>query len=177
MVDGPTVEIQPIVLGSADSIWQRVRGRLDDIEADEFLWEPVEGCWSIRVVDGRATADREMPPPERAPVTTIAWRSWHIAVECLESYSERVFGSRALPLDSHEWYLDPLPARRALDDAWSVFREGMASLGEEGLWRKLGPAFGPFADDTNLALLLHAQDEISHHGAEIALLRDLYRNR
>lgn len=144
---------------------------------DEYLWEPVAGCWSVRDADGHATADRERPSPEPAPVTTIAWRSWHVAVECLESYSERALGSRALSLDSREWYLDPEPARRALDDAWSVFRDGVAALGEDALSRKLGPTFGPYADDTYLALLLHAQDEISHHGAEIALLCDLYRNR
>jgi hypothetical protein len=37
-----------------------------------------------------------------------------------------------------------------------------------------GRSFGPYADDSTFALALHAQQEVAHHGAEIALLRDLY---
>ena len=40
-------------------------------------------------------------------------------------------------------------------------------------WR----CWGPFADHTNLALAIHAEREVIHHGAEIALLRDLYAGR
>jgi hypothetical protein len=41
--------------------------------------------------------------------------------------------------------------------------------------RELGPDWGPYEHDSWAGLELHAQDELSHHGAEIALLRDLYR--
>lgn len=37
---------------------------------------------------------------------------------------------------------------------------------------RAGPA--DFPGDLWAGLVLHAQDEMSHHGAEIALLRDLY---
>jgi hypothetical protein len=49
------------------------------------------------------------------------------------------------------------------------------ALGEEGLARPCGPVEGPFADEPLAALLLHIHREVIHHGAEIALLRDLYR--
>jgi hypothetical protein len=40
-----------------------------------------------------------------------------------------------------------------------------------------GPAEGPFADYPMAALVLHINREVIHHGAEVALLRDLYRAR
>ncbi|MDV7268912.1 DinB family protein, partial [Rhodococcus oxybenzonivorans] len=36
------------------------------------------------------------------------------------------------------------------------------------------PSEGPFADRSMAALVLHVNREVIHHGAEIALLRDLY---
>lgn len=168
-----TRELQPILTGSLDYVWDRVRGRLDGMGDDEYLWEPVAGCWSVR--DG--VVDRVVPDPEPAPVTTVAWRTWHIAAECLDGYSERLFGATGLGLEPQRWYVTADEARAGLDRAWAVFRDGFTARGEDGLWQALGPAFGPYADDTVVALLLHAQDEISHHGAEIALLRDLYAAR
>ena len=38
----------------------------------------------------------------------------------------------------------------------------------------LGPSWGDAAERTRLDLALHAERELVHHGAEIALLRDLY---
>jgi hypothetical protein len=48
-------------------------------------------------------------------------------------------------------------------------------MGEDGIRTTLGPAWGPFAESTHADLVVHAHDELAHHGAEIALLRDLYR--
>lgn len=166
---------------SLDYVWARVRGRLDDIDDDEYRWEPVAHCWTVRpatgLSEGRGRIDRVLPDPYPAPVTTIAWRTWHIAVECLDGYSQRAFGDAALDLGEQEWFLSAADARHALDRAWAVYRKGLVALGDDGLWRTLGPAFGPYADSNFVALALHTQDEISHHGAEISLLRDLYRTR
>jgi len=48
-------------------------------------------------------------------------------------------------------------------------------LGADGLARAIGPAEGPWADHPMATLVLHINREMLHHGAEIALLRDLYR--
>jgi hypothetical protein len=40
--------------------------------------------------------------------------------------------------------------------------------------RELGATFGPFAKSNWGDLLLHVADELIHHGAEVALLRDLF---
>ncbi len=44
-----------------------------------------------------------------------------------------------------------------------------------GLAREAGPAEGPWATSSMAGLVLHINREMLHHGAEIALLRDLYR--
>jgi hypothetical protein len=49
-------------------------------------------------------------------------------------------------------------------------------LSTEDLAKPIGPAEGPWADKPMLDLVLHINREVIHHGAEIALLRDLYAN-
>ncbi len=61
-----------------------------------------------------------------------------------------------------------------LERSFANFRGGVASWSEEQLLDLLGPTWGPFANHSNLDLLLHAMREVVHHTAEIALLRDLY---
>ncbi len=119
-------------------------------------------------------ADLADPDPVPAPVTTIAWRCWHIAVDCLDSYSSRLFGRSGAGLSGRQWVNTVSEAQTMLDAAWSVFRSGVAAWGDDGLWTPLGAAWGPYAESNNLELALHAQREVIHHGAEIALLRDLY---
>ena len=50
----------------------------------------------------------------------------------------------------------------------------MHSLTDADLARPCGPAEGPYAELPMLALVLHINRELIHHGAELALLRDLY---
>jgi hypothetical protein len=40
----------------------------------------------------------------------------------------------------------------------------------------LGLVAGPYAEDDKASLVLHQLDEQIHHGAELAVLRDLYRH-
>jgi ankyrin repeat protein len=46
---------------------------------------------------------------------------------------------------------------------------------ESSLEEPIGPVGGPYADSTRRAFVLHVLDELIHHGAEVATLRDLYR--
>jgi DinB superfamily len=170
--------VAPIVLDTLDYVWSRFRARIDGLTQDEYVWEPAPGAWSVRAGDdGRWRIERVVPDPHPAPVTTIAWRLWHIGAECLAGYTSNGLGDWPLLVTGREWYADVGPALGALDTAWSAFRQGLDGLGEDGMWRKLGPDWGPYADDTWAALALHALDELAHHGAEVALLRDLYARR
>ena len=77
---------------------------LDGLTDDEYLWEPVEGCWSIRpraeartaqaAGGGDLVADFEYPEPDPAPVTTIAWRIAHIRVGVFGQRNASHFGRR-----------------------------------------------------------------------------------
>jgi hypothetical protein len=70
--------------------WVRAWGKFPETLTDEeYLWEPVPGCWSIRPTGpgGRGEIEQAWPDPEPAPVTKIASRLSHLAVG--------VFGLRA----------------------------------------------------------------------------------
>jgi DinB superfamily len=176
--DIPTESLSEIILEGLDNAWNPLLERLAGISDDEYTWEPVANCWTIRPDgDGNMVADWVDPDPIPAPVTTIAWRCWHIAVDCLDSYSSRLFGTTGTGLAGLKWVHTADEAQSMLAAAWSVFRAGVAGWGDDGLWPLLGSAWGPFAIYTNLDLVLHAQREVIHHGAEIALLRDLYAGR
>ena len=45
-----------------------------------------------------------------------------------------------------------------------------------GWRRRWAPKGGPFAEDPLASLVLHVSRETMHHGGEIGLLRDLYRD-
>lgn len=174
-------EIGPVVVETIDYVWERVRSRCDGIGQDEYLWEPTLGAWSVREEsDGTWRCERPRPEPDPPPVTTIAWRLWHVASECLAGYTVNGLGEWSLPglePGSLDWYPDVGEALVALDRSWAGFRDGVDRLGEEGMWRSLGDGWGPYHQDPWVALVLHAMDELVHHRAEIALLRDLWGRR
>src|SRR5438309_12065011 len=67
-----------------------VRTGLQGLTDDEYLWEPVTACWSVRPRSEQRTApdehrpegdwglDIEYPDPDPPPLTTIAWRMVHM---------------------------------------------------------------------------------------------------
>ena len=64
-----------------DLQWNLAHGpSLETLTDEEYLWEPVPGCWSIRPTGPGGRGEFESwPAPEPAPVTTIAWRLSHLA--------------------------------------------------------------------------------------------------
>jgi DinB superfamily len=156
-----------------DYAHHRLRDRLEGMSEREYLWEPAPGCWSVRAgEDGVERVDLERGEPDPAPLTTIAWRLWHIA-DCLRSYTDRRFEDKQG--GGREWTSSPLAAAALVDSEWDRFVGHVRKLDQADLERPLGPAFGPYAEDSTHALVLHAADEVIHHSAEVALLRDLYR--
>jgi len=147
--------------------------RLDGLTVDEYLWEPADGMWSVRsaaggspLVDG--AGERDADPP---PVTTIAWRLWHIAVDCFDDYTRRFHGD-----DSDapaEWTLDPDEAVALLQAKWTGYRHVIAN---RGWWEELGEDWEHWSQHSIADMAMHASNELVHHAAEVALLRDLYRS-
>ncbi len=177
MADRPTTDVAAVVLGSLDAMVGQLFERLGGITNEEYLWEPVGYMWSARPQsDGSVAVDgagvREITP---APVTTIAWRLWHLSVDCLDDYTRRLLGDESdLPPDAG-WFLDADRAVAALDGSWRSYRSVVA--GRSRWWDELGPAWGPWTHHSVVDMALHAGNELVHHGAEIALLRDMYRWR
>jgi hypothetical protein len=166
-------------------IWPRIAGLSDS----EYTWEPVPDCWTLRPTEENLVAcDFEWPPPQPPPFTTIAWRLFHIAVGCFAERATRYFPDHvSIPWTARVWegpFDFPMDAAGALDfleRSWREWRAGLDATGEDGLWRPLGDGEGDItdmqlgADDPFIGLVLHVHREVIHHGAEILLLRDLYR--
>jgi hypothetical protein len=168
--------------GFADSC-ARLERILAGVDEAEFFWEPVPGCWTVHRRGERRAAsadgagewviDYEVPDPQPAPLTTIAWRTVHIAaVNYL--YWDYAFGPATMSFD-----LDiPGSAARAvpwLRASQRPVTEVLAEISDADLdtprrtnWGEMWPCHRIF---TTLIT------EQTHHGAEISLLRDLYRNR
>jgi DinB superfamily len=166
-------ELHPLVFDAFGHVYERLRSRLEGLTEAEYLWEPVDDMWTVRPEGDRWIADWASPDPVPAPVTTIAWRVWHVA-DCLASYVAPHLGEWPLPGGFRDWVGEVAPARADLDRAHDAFRGRITALGEDGLRRELGEKWGPYAHASWADLVLHAMDEVAHHGAEVGLLRDLY---
>lgn len=165
------------LVAQLDFYWQQqFRPRLVGLTDAEYFWEPVAGCWSIRpTAAGRFTVDWAWPAPDPPPVTTIAWRLGHIGSAVLALRTNHHFGDGALTIDDIVWPGTAADAIAWLDREYAAWLAGLATLDAAGLARKVGPAEGPYSEYPMATLILHINREVIHHGAEIALLRDLYR--
>jgi len=163
-----------------------LRPKLDGLTDDEYFWEPVDGCWNVRPraeasaptanYVGTHVADFAFPEPDPAPVTTIAWRLAHVIVGVFGARNAAHFGGPLVDYETHTYAPDAAKALAQLDDAYELWIAGVRSL-DERLITPIGAAEGPYADRHYITLVLHIHREAIHHGAEILLLRDLYRNR
>lgn len=164
-------------------LWPRLKGLTDA----EYLWEPAPGAWSLRAgADGVVRIESADPEPEVPPVTTIAWRMAHLGRDVWGKRARAFFGPTAAPADADMFdarhWPEPLPLTAGeglelLHEAYRSWRDGFAARDDEALAQPLGPKGGPFAADSLAALGAHLNREGMAHGAEICLLRDLYRAR
>ena len=165
--------------------WQsHLRPRFDGLTDKEYFAEPVAGCWNVhprgrssapvQAGSGAFTIDFAFPPPEPAPVTTIAWRLGHLIVGVFGVRKREPLRRTAVRLRvvrlRRNGHRRPRPTRRA---ARPLDRR-VRALDDDALRRPVGPAEGSFAEAPMIDLVLHIHREVIHHGAEIALLRDLW---
>lgn len=164
----------------------QLRPRLEGLTDDEYAWEPVPGCWSVRprgtgvapvqAGAGAMTIDFAIPEPDPPPFTTIAWRLGHVVVGVLAMRNAAHFGRAPTDYQSFEYAATAAEALAQLDAEYATWLAGVESLGEAGLARPCGEAEGPYADRPLAALVLHVNRELVHHLAEVSLLRDLHLN-
>jgi len=161
-----------------DFFWQRqFLPRLEGLTDEEFLWEPVDGCWSVRPDgEGGTRFEWTYPEPVPPPFTTIAWRIAHIGDGVLGARAANHFGDGY----DRESVRYPITAREGLDylhESYALWHKGLTTLDDEALARPCGPAEGPYSEYSFATLVLHITREVVHHGAEVCVLRDLYRDR
>src|SRR4051812_16637071 len=78
---------RPVVETRLRYAFARMRVIVEELTDDEYFWEPVDRCWSIRRaadVDrgwglGDWRCEDAFPAPEPLPLTTIGWRVVHLA--------------------------------------------------------------------------------------------------
>lgn len=178
----------------------RLRGPLHDsgdgapvpvepLTDDERLWEPAPGAWSVRrhadgpgpgatvlVGAGEWGRDGGRPHPYPPPVTTIGWRMHHVT-ELLLGRADWTAGARRL---TEEEIVVPTDAATAVADlagAVDAWHEALTSVDDAAL-DEVGRSAYPYGSDPQVPFLdvvWWVNQEVVHHGAEIALLRDLYR--
>jgi hypothetical protein len=158
----------------------RARAILEGLTDDEFFWEPVEPCWSVRhhsevgqgwgVGDWRC--DDVWPAPEPPPVTTIGWRLVHLA-----AWTD-IYRSFAFEDGSESLLRMEVPGTAAAAVAWLELAQDRFVGALEGLTPKAfdEPRPAHWGEQVRLSGLVGVIEvEHTHHGAEISLLRDLHR--
>lgn len=176
---------------------------LHRLTQDEFDWEPHPGAWGVRSRDACATPNPSGDPdgawvcdqdwqaqlsawplnsggePDE-PMTTIGWLLNHFGA-APGLTAQLVFAGGTVPATREGyrrmWGHAVVPE---VDAAVDRFRDGWAALGaalddvsDELLERDCDGHPWRRGDRAVAALL----NEVSHHGAQICALRDLYRHR
>jgi DinB superfamily len=180
------IDWNAVLADQLDWQWQNnLRPRFAGLTDDEYFWEPVPGCWSVRergtstvprtLGSGRYLLDLERFDPEISPVTTIAWRLAHLTVGVFAIRNASHFGGPPADWHTFEYAGTADEALAQLDAAYAGWNMGVRNMGPAGLARPCGPAEEPWHESSMAELVMHINREALHHGAEIALLRDLYR--
>lgn len=180
-----TNEWRDELLGQLDFYWEaHFWPRLAGLTDDEYWWEPAGRGWSLRERDGELALEQFAPEPPVPPVTTIAWRLVHVGRDIFGKRARAFFGPTPAPdkadmFDDRHWP-EPLPGTAAdaltmVETGYRMWRDGVAALDDHQLRQPLGTKGGEFAEFSMAALVLHLNREVMAHGAEICLLRDLYR--
>lgn len=174
------MDTNPILREQLTVHWeQQVRPRLEGLSDEEYLWEPAPGSWNVRPgagPGGTVGIDFAYPPPEPAPVTTIAWRLAHVVVGVLAMRNAAHFGGPPAAYETWSYAATADEALAQLDEQYAAWVAGVTALGEAGLERRAGEAEGPYAEASMATLVAHIHREVIHHLAEVCLLRDLWAN-
>lgn len=182
------LSLSAVLIDQIDFHWtNQLRPRLAGLTDDEYLWEPTPGAWTlhprgegrteIQGGSGALTIDFAYPEPVPAPVTTIAWRLAHIIVGVLAARVHGHFGGPEADYQTFDYAGTAEGALSQLDEVYAAWLAGVRGWDDAALAEPCGPSEGPWASHSRAELVLHINRELIHHGAEIALLRDLWAHR
>lgn len=175
-----------LLVGQMEFYWDaHLRPRLDGLTDEEYAWRPVDECLDLEPAAGGGLLPPENPP-DSPLITTLRWRLMHIAIGCFASRASTFFGDGSVPDDADMFdprhqpdtvASDAAGALEYLDRSYSWWHDGVVTLDDDAMAKPLGSRGAFFADEPMAALVLHVNRELMHHGGEIGLLRDLYRER
>jgi hypothetical protein len=169
-----------LIEGRLQHAFTRTRTILEGLTDDEFFWEPVERCWSVRPHAevahawgaGEWRCEDVWPAPEPPPITTIGWRLVHLAAwtDIYRSFAFEDGTESLLQMD--------VPGTATVAVAWLELAQDRFV---DALARRIPRAFdelrpahwGELMPLSSLVGIIEL--EHIHHGAEISLLRDLHR--
>jgi hypothetical protein len=171
------MDVKTELLTLSDHWSTRLLTRLGGLTDEELFWEPASDCWTLRRgASGEMRPDFGLIFTEDAPVTTMAWRLWHIIDMLKEDRCALYLGLEPEPSAAETWVAASAPeAIDMLERAYAAFRRYLVAADEARFGESIPRAF--MGRSTRLAFVLHMLDEFIHHTAEIALLRDLWRAR
>ena len=164
-------------LAQWDYIVEVLFGRMEGLTDEEFLWEPAEDVWTVRLVDGRPTPGSEVwaPTPEAAPPRTIAWTLGHLG-DGVATRADWLVGGHSRRMGDVAWPMraaDGLVFARSGLDAW---RNGLAAMTDVDL-DTVGRSAYPDGLDPTLPLMeivWWVNKELVFHAGEAWLMRDLH---
>ena len=140
------------LLALFDEAYSRLSNRLTGLADDEWAWSPIND-----------------------PKVSIRWRLQHLT----DMLTER---------RNAEWLGVDVPSSRVAPSVTTA-EQAVVHLAEAAarcraviesaadLDEPIGPEAGPYAAASRRSFVLHVLDELIHHAAEAALLRDLYPGR
>jgi hypothetical protein len=179
----------------------RAWGGLTD---DELMWEPTEGAWGVRPVSESRTAtpfvtgsmeadfDAQLAMAYRddnatEPLTSIAWLFWHVGsmpgrvaeLDFFGGAHTAASGWTSPYISEHPIFITADDAVTTMRSGWKALNTALRSATDEQLERPTrfwgyGGA-GPMG--TGAQVVGSILNEVSHHGTQICVLRDLYRFR
>ena len=138
-----------------DHTWGRFRARMAGLGDAEWDWRP--------------TGDARL---------TLRWRIAHLTATLREDRNPAWLGLPTVrPPAERDPEPEPESARAALaaaELAYARWRGWLAETPADRLAEPIGAVAGPYGEYSRLSFVLHIADELVHHTAEAALLRDLY---
>ncbi len=175
-----------------------------DLTDEELLWRPNDNSWTVGpaaecrtatpFVTGSLAADFDVGLVEAAvagdgvePLTSIAWLLWHVGsqpgraaeLDFLGGANSAESGWTSPYLASHPIFVTAEHAVTTMQTGWRALDTALRAATDEQLeapirfWGYGGP--GP--PGTGAQIIGSILNEVSHHGTQVCVLRDLYRAR
>ena len=147
-----------------------LHARIADLGDEEMAWAPASDSLRMGESAPRVTHYDGQP----SPVATIGWRLEHIAAGLTDPRVPQwlSFDATVPPVPEHA---TADAVRRWLADAGSWFCSFVGSIDDEHLQQPMGAIAGQWGTSARAGFVCHLTNEAIHHGAEVGVLRDLWR--